>query len=442
MKLEQALILCGGKGTRLGERARNLPKPLIPVGGRPVLDHIMDALQAAGVTQFILAAGHLGETITEHYRTHPRENCTIEVLIEPGPLGTAGAVQFAADRLGENFVLAYGDVFIDFELRPMLAAHAQHAPLGTLLVRASDHPWDSHLIDRAESGLVREFIHEHQPGRRYQNLANAAVYILNKSILKYIPTDRATDFGANIFPAVLKAGEALRTYALPEEGFVKDMGTPDRLAAVEQYLQERTLAREAAAAPRPITTVLLDRDGVLNIDSDLIDRVERLEMLPGAAEAVALLTQSGIHCYVITNQPVVARGLCTEDSLRQIHTHLENEVARAGGKLEGIYYCPHHPETHHDEGIADLRRGCRCRKPAPGLIFQAQREHGFELGGAVMVGDRSTDIRAGRAAGLRTILVGSEEQRQREAVKAAADAQFSSLLAFAKAIITDQNPFK
>lgn len=434
--LTQALILCGGKGTRLGERVRNLPKPLIPVGGRPVLDYIMDVLQQAGVHRYILAAGYLGEVIAKHYEDNPRQGCTIDVMIETSPRGTAGAMQFVADRLDQNFVVAYGDVFADFDLRPMVENHLQYQPLGTLLVRASDHPWDSHLIDQDETGRVREFIHEHQAGRLYQNVANAACYILNKKILSYVPTGQSSDFGANVFPAVLRKGsDTLRTYALPEEGFVKDMGTPARLAAVEQYLHERELARAAASTPTPITTVLLDRDGVLNVDHNLIDRIDRLELLPGTTEAVALLCKAGIKCYVITNQPVVARGLCTEETLRQIHDRLQHDVAQSGGKIEAIYYCPHHPETHHAEGIPELRRGCRCRKPSPGLIFQAQREQGFDLAGAVMVGDRSTDIRAGRAAGIRTVLVGSEAQRQKEAHAAQPTAQFPSLLAFAQAII-------
>ena len=437
MNIEQALILCGGKGTRLGDRVRDLPKPLIPVGGRPVLDHIMDALQRAGTTRFILAAGYLGETIAKHYEANPRPGCSIEVIIEPGPLGTAGAVQFAASRLDDNFVLAYGDVFIDFDLRPMIASHLRQHPLGTLLVRASDHPWDSHLIDQDDDGRIREFIHRHEPGKLYRNVANAAVYILNKAILRFIPTDRASDFGADIFPAVLRGGGALRTYFLPEEGFVKDMGTPDRLAAVEQYLQERTLARTAAEHPTAITTVLLDRDGVLNADSNLIDRVDRLELLPDAAEAVALLSRAGITCFVITNQPVIARGLCTEGELAHIHERLRHEIELGGGKIAAIYHCPHHPETHHAEGVMELRRGCRCRKPAPGLIFRAQRERHFNLGTAVMVGDRATDIRAGQAAGVRTVLVGPDPQRQREAELARPTAQFPSLLAFARAITTD-----
>ena len=422
----------------MGDRALNLPKPLVPVGGRPVLDHILDMLEQAGINRVILAAGYLGEKIDHYYAVHPRRDCEIEVVIERTPLGTAGALQNVAGKLEENFVLVYGDVFIDFDLKSIIADHARCAPLGTLLVRASDHPWDSHLIDQSEDGQVRELIGEREPGRLYRNIANAGLYVLNKKLLNYIPADRASDFGADIFPAVLKSGGLLRTYFLAEEGFVKDMGTPDRLDTVDQYLHDRALARNASTRRAPVGTILLDRDGVLNVDSDLIDSEERLQLLPGAGAAVALLNRAGIKCYVITNQPVIARGLCSEDTLARIHAKLQRQVADCGGKIEAIYYCPHHPETHHLEGIPALRRGCRCRKPAPGLIFQAQREHGFDLAGAVMVGDRMTDLRAGRAAGIRTVLIAPEDGESVEPLGVRPGTRFPSLLAFARAIITDQ----
>lgn len=435
MPVEQAVILCGGKGTRLGDKVRALPKPMLPVGGRPVLDHIIANLAAAGIRHFILAAGHLGEVIAEYYATERHPGCTIETVIEREPLGTAGSLRLYADRLAPDFVLAYGDVFIDLDAARLIAAHQKHQPLATLLVRASDHPWDSHLVDADNAGRVREFVHQRQPGRLYHNTANAAVYVLSRRILEFIPADRASDFGADVFPAALAAKQLLRTHVLEEEAFVKDMGTPDRLAAVEEYLADRTLVTAARTQPDAINTVFLDRDGVLNTDSDLIDSPERLQLLPGAAAAVAQLTQRGIRCIVVTNQPVIARGLCTEETLAAIHAKLTAEVRAAGGEIAAIYHCPHHPETHHGEGIAALRRGCRCRKPAPGMLLRARRELNLDLARAVMVGDRATDIRAGRAAGVRTVLLGTHAHRAAEGLRCAPHAQFDSLLAFTNALI-------
>lgn len=434
MPITQAIILCGGKGTRLGELARDVPKPMVPVGGVCVLDHILTCLKAGGVTRFVLLAGHLGRVIAEHYANAPLAGCEMEVVIEAEPRGTAGALSAVADRLDEDFVVTYGDVFIDFDVRALTLTHERHRPVATLLVRASDHPWDSHLVVADDDGRVLEFGHRKEAGRLYRNVANAGVTVMSRRVIDFIPSDRASDFGADIFPALIAAGERLSAHRLEESGFVKDMGTPGRLAEVETYLAERALAENARKTRRPTTTVFVDRDGVLNEDSGWIDHPDRLVLLPGAAEAVALLNAHGIQCVVITNQPAIARGLCDVDVLERIHKKLTDEIASAGGRLARIFFCPHHPETHHADGVRELRRGCRCRKPAPGLIFQAARELGIDLSAAVMVGDRATDIRAGQAAGLPTVLVGDAEIRARETRWARPDAECDSLLALAKKI--------
>jgi histidinol-phosphate phosphatase family protein len=433
MPVEQAVILCGGKGTRLAGRVRAMPKPMIPLAGRPVLDHIIARLAGAGIRRFLLAAGYQGEVVADYYAAARPADCAIEVIREAAPRGTAGALRGCADRLDEEFMVAYGDVFLDFDARGLLAAHAARRPLATLLVRASDHPWDSHLVVADASGRVVEFVDRREPGRLYRNMANAGVYVLSRRIVGRIPADRPADFGADVFPAAVAGGEVVRIHALEEEGFVQDMGTPERLAGVEEYLADRSLAEAARGHPRPLAAVFLDRDGVLTADRGLVDRPEKLVLLPGAAEAVARLHRRGIRCIVTTNQPVVARGLCTPARLAAIHDRLHADIAAGGGQLEAIYACPHHPETHHGEGVPELRRACRCRKPAPGLLFRARRELGLDLAACLMVGDRASDVRAGRAAGVRTVLVGPPEDRARVRQAAPADAEFDSLLAFAQA---------
>ena len=435
MPVTQAVILCGGKGTRLGERSRDLPKPMVPVGGVPVLDHIMRCLAQGGVRRFVLSAGHLGRVIADAYSQSPVPGCTVETVVETTPRGTAGALHDLRDILDERFVVAYGDVFMDFDAGALIAAHESHRPACTLLVRASDHPEDSHLVVADEGGRVDEFVHRREPGRRYRNVANAGVYVLDRRVLGFIPPDRPSDFGADIFPALLGRGELVRTHALEAEGYVKDMGTPARLAQVEEFIVDRTAAEEARRNPRTLTTVFLDRDGVLNREVGLIARPEDLTPAAGAGEAVALLNRLGLRCVVVTNQPVIARGLCDEETLKRIHERLREMLAADGGTLAAIYHCPHHPETHHDEGgKVELRRACRCRKPSPGMIFQASRELGLDLAGAVIVGDRASDIRAGRAAGIRTVLVGDEAGRARERADCKPDAEYDSLLAFARAL--------
>jgi histidinol-phosphate phosphatase family protein len=312
-----------------------------------------------------------------------------------------------ADRLQESFLLVYGDIFLDLDVGALLATHPGDAdsPVATLTVRASDHPWDSHLVVADELGRVSEFVSERVPGQRYRNLANAALYVCGREILKFIPQGGASDFGKDVFPACLAAGAGLKTWLLPEDDYVKDMGTPDRLAAVERYLDRKSRARAARAVPRRVRVVLLDRDGTLNVERGLIAELGQLELLPGAGTAVARLGAAGLGCHVVTNQPVIARGLCSVGELEAIHARLRELLAECGAAVGLIRYCPHHPETHHAVGVPELRRACDCRKPNAGLLWQVMDELGLDPAEVVMVGDREVDVLAGVRAGTRTILL-------------------------------------
>lgn len=147
-----------------------------------------------------------------------------------------------------------------------------------------------------------------------------------------------------------------------------------------------------ARAPR---IVVLDRDGVINEDSgEFIKSVAEWQPIPGSLEAIAELTAAGFLVAVVTNQSGVARGLFTEETLLAIHRHMTAAVERAGGRLAGIYYCPHHPDD-----------GCECRKPRPGLLRRLERDLGLSLSGAPFVGDRVSDVLAAEMVGATPILV-------------------------------------
>ena len=144
-------------------------------------------------------------------------------------------------------------------------------------------------------------------------------------------------------------------------------------------------------------TVFLDRDGVINRNPPNMGYVRRwseFSFIPNARKAIRELTQNGYRIIVVTNQSGIGRGLFTEDSLRDIHARMVSEIVAAGGKIDAVYYCPHHPEA-----------GCECRKPKPGMLTRAVREHNIELSSAYLIGDSTTDIEAGRSVGAQTLLV-------------------------------------
>lgn len=144
-------------------------------------------------------------------------------------------------------------------------------------------------------------------------------------------------------------------------------------------------------------TIFLDRDGVINTNppnKGYVRRWSEFSFLPNALKAIRDLTENGYRIIVITNQAGIGKGLFSEDNLKDIHARMVTEITDAGGRIDAVYYCPHHPEA-----------GCECRKPKPGMLRRAADEHRIELSSAYLIGDSTTDIEAGRRAGTRTLLV-------------------------------------
>jgi D-glycero-D-manno-heptose 1,7-bisphosphate phosphatase len=147
--------------------------------------------------------------------------------------------------------------------------------------------------------------------------------------------------------------------------------------------------------------VFLDRDGTINEEIGYMDRLEKLRLIPGAAEAIRLINASGMKAVVVTNQSGIARGIFTESFVAETHARLGEMLRAEGASLDGIYFCPHHPT----EGRGDYRRGCECRKPSPGLLLRAAAELHIDPARSYMVGDTLKDIEAGARAGAQGILV-------------------------------------
>lgn len=395
----QAVVLAGGKGSRLSKDPNAPPKPLLSLGGLSLLEHDLLRLAERGVTDVILCTGYRAEMIEAAIGDGSRLGLRVRHSIERTPLGTAGAVRACAEWLEDRFVVAYGDVLTDVDVARLVIAHQRSKALATLAAHPNDHPFDSDRIVADRHGYVQRLVRkEDVAGPEAGALCNAALYVVEKRlVMDYVPNDDVMrDFARDVFPEVVRRGEKLWAYRTYE--YLKDVGTPERRELVTSHLAQGVPASMRLSSPRP--AMLLDRDGVLIEDEPYITKPEQLALIDGAAPALGRLNREHVLALVCTNQPVVARGELDEDGLHAIHRHLEGLFGKEGVWLDELFVCPHHPDGGFAGERVDLKHACPCRKPAPGLIEQAAAAVSLDRGASVFVGDRTADLVAAAAAGV------------------------------------------
>ncbi|MBR1810084.1 MAG: HAD-IIIA family hydrolase [Clostridia bacterium] len=394
----KAVILAGGRGSRIAAEYPDIPKPMIPVCGKPVLQHQIETLRKEGVREFILVTGYLGERIEAYFGDGSAFGVHITYYREPLPLGTAGAL-FSLG-LPEDFLLCGGDLIFDFSLRDMVAFHEKNNALATLLAHPNDHPFDSTLIRAEESGRINALISKEETPAACANLCNAGIQLLSPRLLDLYRADGYADLDRDLLRPALATR---RLFAYRSYEYVRDMGTPTRLRAVQADIRAGIVA--AKHRKNLQRAVFLDRDGTVNVYKGLITDPQALELIPGAAAAIRRMNKAGYLVVIITNQPVIARGDCTLAELRRIHDRLETLLGAQGAYIDGLYFCPHYPEPGFPGEILEYKIKCDCRKPAPGMLLRAAEELHIDLSASYMVGDNPIDAEAGINAGCKPIFL-------------------------------------
>ncbi|WP_051442715.1 HAD-IIIA family hydrolase [Mesorhizobium sp. WSM3626] len=400
----QAVILAGGRGTRLRGRIGDLPKSLANIGGKPLLEHQILLAKEHGITRMLILVNHAADQIMEFCNQRKNWGIDVRCVNDGAPRGTAGAVLAVLDLLDDDFLTIYGDTMLDIDLTRFKSFHEKHtAAAATIFTHPNDHPHDSDLIETSEEGMVTAFHpYPHDPDCYYPNKVSAALYYIRKQALfRWRAAAPPLDFGKDLFPEMLRAGTEIRSYSSPE--YIKDAGTPTRLDKVCADFESGRIAQASLASPQK--AVFLDRDGCINVDHGHIDRPERFELIEGAAAAIACFNRAEYRTIVVTNQPVVARGDCSVRDLRMIHNKMETELGRSGAFVDAIYFCPHHPDRGFVGEVEALKIRCECRKPSTGMVDKAVEAFNIDRSQSWIIGDSSTDVALAKRSGIRSILV-------------------------------------
>lgn len=397
----KAVIMAGGRGTRLSSVLRDLPKPMAPLAGKPLLEYQIENLKENEITEIILVTGHLGNVISDYFQDGRRFGVKITYYVEQEPLGTAGALAYLKKELKQDFILLFGDVYIDINFNKLVSYHEKKRAAATLYVHPNSHPYDSDLVvTDAENRIIGWNYKDGERTDDFKNMVNAGVYVLSPGILETIPLGVKSDLEKQVIASGLKK---YPVYAYCCSEYVKDIGTPDRLKSVERdFLNGICRQKNLKNAQK---CIFLDRDGTINRYVGFLTNHEQMELLDHAAEALRMINESEYLAIVVSNQPVVARGECSYEELERIHNRMHTLLGKAGAYVDGLYFCPHHPDRGFEGEIKELKIKCHCRKPDIGMFVQAAEDFNIDLSCSWMIGDMTADIQAGINAGLRTMLV-------------------------------------
>lgn len=429
----KTVIMAGGRGTRISELFPNIPKPLIPIAGIPILEREICSLREQGFVDIIITVSYLHKKIEDYFKDGKHLGVNISYFVEKAPLGNAGALFKLKRQLGkEPFLLLNADAMFDVDFNRMVRFHQSHGGLVTLFTHPNSHPFDSGLILADENGCVEKWLtKEDVRPEFYRNRVNAGLHVIDPKVLDIASIDENL-IGTEVNGTVLKvdldrmllkplAGSGkIFCYDSPE--YVKDMGTPERYKAVTKdfdngIIQKKNLKNKQRA-------VFLDRDGTINKYVGFLRDINQFELIDGVAKAIKKINEAGYLAIVVTNQPVIARGEVSYTELDDIHKKMETLLGLEGAYVDGIYFCPHHPHKGYSGEIEDLKIVCDCRKPRPGMLLKAAERFNISLEESYMIGDGENDIYAGKNAGCKTVLVTTSKKTFGE------DIRCSSLLDF------------
>lgn len=401
----KALVLAGGKGTRLAEITKNaIPKPMAILGGQPILERAVLQLKHNGITDIYISVGYMHEKICEYFKDGKDFGVNIEYIVETSPLGSGGALYFLKDKTDCDMIVCPGDVLFDVDFKKLLEYHKSKNALITLLAHPNTHPYDSDLIITDKNMRVTT-INKKNSERNfyYKNLVNAGIFVLSPETLSFfdkfskpVPVNMEHDFVSSF----LDGGNV---FAYKSTEYVKDVGTVERFSQAENDIKRGVVAAKNLSNKQK--AVFLDRDGTINKYKGFITDINEIELLPFVAQAVKKINESGYLAIIVSNQPVIARGECTFEQVDAMFDKIETLLGKEGAFIDGIYYCPHHPHSGFDGERKELKIKCDCRKPNIGMLLKAQKDFNLDLTQCIMIGDADTDVKTGKNAGIKTILV-------------------------------------
>jgi mannose-1-phosphate guanylyltransferase/phosphomannomutase len=382
----KAIIIAGGLGTRLKEITGNKPKLLIDLCDKTLLDYQIDCLVDCGISKIIIVGGNDCDQIASFVRNNYSSNL-VTVIKDYETQGTANAIRIGLKESQDDSIVLYGDLLFDLDFSKFIKFHHSVKSYITSLVHLSDHPSDSDLVDFHVSlqlkGIYPKGIH------RNSNLkySLAGIYLISKSVIPLIDDFKSGNFESEILTYFLK-NFPKNTFVYQNRFFCKDIGTPERYHKALNFLEYETFG----GFHKVSRAIFLDRDGTIIKNIPYLNDFSKIVFLDKSLQGLLLLKNMGFMIFIVTNQPGIARGDVLTSELNEIHENLIRTLINFGIIINGIYYCPHHPDSGFQGEISALKFRCQCRKPSIGMIKEITSDFNINLLKSYVVGDDLVDL--------------------------------------------------
>ena len=389
-KIKQAVILAGGYGTRLRPFTNDNPKPMYCFEGKPFLEYLVEQIKNFEINDIVMLLGYLPDKIIDYFGDGRNWGVNITYDITPVEYETGLRIKTAEQngKLDQEFLLLYCDNYCPINYRKLCREYYKNDAMIQFTAYLNKDNYTKSNLQISENGCIEVYDKKRETnGLQGVDIGYA---IVNRDVLKLMP-EKNENFEKIVYPQLVKKKQM---YATVTEHRYYSVGSWERIKLTEKFF-----------APRKI--IFLDRDGTINVrppQAHYIETVEDFQWLPDAKQAIKCLNDNGYEIVLISNQPGIARGNLTEKNLHEIHTRMNNELQEIGGNIQYVYYCPH----NWDEG-------CDCRKPKPGMFFQAQKDLSLDLTKCWMLGDDERDMHAGGDAGCKCMYI-TEQHPLNEAV--------------------------
>lgn len=379
--ISQAVIFAGGLGNRLRPFTDNNPKPMFPIQGKPFLQYLIEQIKNWNIRDIIILLGYLPEKVMDYFGEGSEYGVKITYVVTPVEYDTQYRLIAAKDYLNDEFLMMYCDNLCPVDFEQLVSDYYKNHALIQFSAYLNEDGYTKSNIHMSYDGKV--LVYDKQ--RKNDNLQGVDIgyAIVSKEVLNYV-SDSNDNFEAVVYPILVNEG---RLYATVTEHRYYSIGSYSRIELTERYLSGQKY-------------IFLDRDGTTNVrppKAEYICKPEAFVWIDGAKEAIKKLNDAGYFVIMISNQAGIGRGIMTDEDFRMVQNKMQEDLAEIHAHVDAVYYCPHSWDVD-----------CKCRKPKPGMLYQAQKDYSINLTECIMIGDDVRDMITANNAKMRGVLVNDD----------------------------------